>query len=138
MRRMFMPKNTETKRPENTWCIKQREEGRLRYVKHEKSREWAKSSGLQLPGVGSHPVNGTKRIYGEADMVKLRERFLGRCHARGVPPGATTPDVWGNYLIRVFHGANRVHARDGPRLRSGDGRSEAGRAAEHVGRFPGA
>ena len=67
-------KDTETNKPRNYWFKKQIEDGRLRYFNNKKSRQWASSSGLQLPRVGTH-LTAKKKIYTEYDLVNLKEQY---------------------------------------------------------------
>jgi hypothetical protein len=53
--------------------------GNLLYRDNKKSRDWARTSGLQLPGANSRTSSARQRIYTEADQVKLRERNSTWC-----------------------------------------------------------
>ena len=69
---VYGQKSTETLRPNNHWFANQIHNGNLLYINNKKSREWQRSSGLQLPGVGALS-RGKNKIYHYDDLVKLRE-----------------------------------------------------------------
>ena len=82
---VYGKKRENTLRPNNEWFGKQILDGNLLYINEKKSREWRRTAGLQLPGVGTF-IHGAHRIPNEDDLVKLREAkpTLYQAH----PPGA--------------------------------------------------
>jgi N12 class adenine-specific DNA methylase/predicted RNA methylase len=62
--------------PDDQWFIKQIEKGHLLYISRPKGRGWARTAGLQLPGVGA-TNRDRKRIPNEEDFVKFREGHPG-------------------------------------------------------------
>lgn len=74
---VYAQKNTETGKPRNIWFVNQISNGNLLYRNDKKSRQWASSSRLQLPWVGTH-LNGKKIIFTDDDLVNLKKwNFAG-------------------------------------------------------------
>lgn len=63
----------ETRQPIDVWFARQIESGNLLYRNNKKSRDWARTSRLRLPGANSRAITAGQRIYTDADLVKLRE-----------------------------------------------------------------
>ncbi|MBE6441465.1 MAG: hypothetical protein E7022_03915 [Desulfovibrio desulfuricans] len=70
---VYAKKDAGTGKPNDGWFKAQVEEGRLRYVNKRKAAQWASSSRLQSPWVGTH-LSGKNRIRTEADLVNLRQQ----------------------------------------------------------------
>ena len=83
------------------------EGGRLRYIDKNRSRAWAKSAGLYLPGE-SDPSATTKTILTEEDLVKFVED--GRLSIKFKPVDTESPE------FRRWFGNSKVVDRDGKPL----------------------
>lgn len=104
--------NEKTLKPSNTWFTRQIQDGNLLYQHHKKSRDWARTSRLQLPGANTRTVSAQKRLYTDADLVKLREAnpALYQSAPQGPRGGValdveTAPGVF-NDVITLFKGAD--------------------------------
>ncbi len=78
-------------KPDNKWFVKQMQDGRLLYRNNKKSRNWARTAKLQLPGVSSLN-HGKNRLYTEADLVKLRQANPTLYQSSAAPRG----------MLRIF------------------------------------
>lgn len=104
---VYAKSNIQTGRPNNAWFTSQIESGNLRYINNKKSRAWVKSSGLQLPRVGSHPRNGKNKILTETDLVKLREQYPTHYSgAAGTARGGMRKMADGRYVVGLFKRAD--------------------------------
>ncbi|RRD69266.1 MULTISPECIES: hypothetical protein [unclassified Desulfovibrio] len=104
---VYAKSNIQTGRPNNAWFTSQIESGNLRYINNKKSRAWVKSSGLQLPKVGSHPRNGKNKILTETDLVKLREQYPTHYSgAAGTARGGMRKMADGRYVVGLFKRAD--------------------------------
>ena len=65
--------NEKTLKPNDAWFARQIEDGNLLYRNNKKSRDWARTSRLQLPGANTRTNSAEQRIYTDADLVNLRQ-----------------------------------------------------------------
>ncbi|MDR1241736.1 MAG: hypothetical protein LBM00_02970 [Deltaproteobacteria bacterium] len=100
--------NDKTLKPNNAWFGEQIRNGDLRYQNKKKSRDWARTSRLQLPGANSRTNSAKQKIYTEDDLVKLREQNPTMYHGRQTGPrGSLTIRPNGSgYDITINENAN--------------------------------
>ena len=59
-------------KPDNQWFVNQIAGGNLLYRNNKKSRDWARTSGLQLPGANTRTNTAENRVFSDVDLVNLR------------------------------------------------------------------
>jgi|GEM_PF-2168910 hypothetical protein len=100
---IYGKKNEKTNKPNNKWFINQIEQGNLVYQNNKKSREWLKSSGLQLPRVGLGPLNGKNQsILTDKDLSSAKTANPAYYQEQPVIQGSITPVEGAKSIIRFF------------------------------------
>ena len=89
--------------PSDGWFIKQAQKN-ARYINGQKWKRWSIGSGAASPLVASNASGNT--IYTEIDLDKLKSAHPGFYQSASSALGSTTFDASGNYVIRLFRGAN--------------------------------
>ena len=89
--------------PSDGWFIKQAQKN-ARYINGQKWKCWSIGSGAASPLVASNASGNT--IYTEIDLDKLKSAHPGFYQSASSALGSTTFDASGNYVIRLFRGAN--------------------------------